>query len=87
MWGLAKSLSREFGRQGVTTNIISPGTFPDVDVDVSTPRFQGLLQNNPTGRLGTPDELAALVALLGSDNVVFINGQMLQVNGGVVNQV
>ena len=87
MWGLTKSLSREFGRQGVTTNIISPGTFPDVDVDVSTPRFQGLLQNNPTGRLGTPDDLAALVALLVSDNGGFINGQMLQVNGGVVNQV
>jgi len=86
MWGLTKSLSREFGRQGVTTNIISPGTFPDPEADVSTPRYQGLLENNPVGRLGTPEDIAALVDLLVSDRGGFINGQMLQVNGGVVNQ-
>jgi 3-oxoacyl-[acyl-carrier protein] reductase len=85
MWGLTKSLSREFGRQGVTAKIISPDTFPDVDLDVSTPRFQGLLKNNPTGRLGTPDDIAALVELLVSDKGGFVNGQMLQVNGGVGN--
>ena len=86
LWGMTKTLSKEFGRQGVTTNIISPGTFPDVDADVSDARFQGLLKANPSGRLGTADDIAAMVDLLVSENGGFINGQMLQVNGGVVNQ-
>jgi 3-oxoacyl-[acyl-carrier protein] reductase len=83
---MTKTLSKEFGRQGVTTNIISPGTFPDVDADASSPRFQGLLKANPSGRLGTADDIAAMVDLLVSENGGFINGQMLQVNGGVINQ-
>jgi 3-oxoacyl-[acyl-carrier protein] reductase len=86
VWGLTKSLSKEFGPQGVTCNIISPGTFPDISEDVSTPRFQNLLKTNPSGRLGTPDDIAAMVDLLVTDQGGFINGQMLQINGGVINQ-
>lgn len=86
LWGLTKSLSREFGPKGITANIISPGTIPDPSVDVSTPRFQNLLKANPSGRLGTGDDIAAMVDLLVSDQGGFINGQMLQINGGVVNQ-
>ena len=85
-WGLTKSLSREFGTKGITTNIISPGTFPDEDLNVDNePRFQNLLKTNPVGRLGTSDDIAAIVGLLCSDRGGFINGQLLQVNGGVVN--
>ena len=86
LWGLTKSLSKEFGRQGVTCNIISPGTFPDEDRDISEPRFQKLLEANPVGRLGNADDIGALVDLLVSDQGGFINGQMLQINGGVINQ-
>ena len=86
MWGLTKSLSRDYGPKGVTTNIISPGTFPDISVDTSTPDFEALRQANPSGRLGTPDDIAAVVDLLVSEEGGFINGQLLQVNGGVVNQ-
>ena len=86
LWGLTKTLSKEFGRQGVTANIISPGTFPDVDADTSTPRLQALLKANPSGRPGTADDIAAVVDLLVSEHGGFINGQMLQVNGGVINQ-
>lgn len=86
MWGLTKALSREFGPNGITTNIISPGTFPDEDLDVSTnANFQSLLASNPVGRLGSADDISALVGLLCSDRGGFINGQLLQVNGGVVN--
>ena len=85
-WGLTKALSREFGPKGITTNIISPGTFPDEDLDAASDAgFQKLLQNNPVGRLGTADDIAAVVGLLCSDRGGFINGQLLQVNGGVVN--
>ena len=86
LWGLTKSLSKEFGRQGVTANIISPGTIPDKDEDVSTPRLRKLLEASPVGRLGAADDIAAAVGLLVSDQGGFINGQMLQINGGAVNQ-
>lgn len=84
-WGLIKSLSREFGPKGVTANIISPGTFPDEDMDISTSEsMQQLLKSNPAGRLGKADDIAALIGLLCSDRGGFINGQLLQINGGVV---
>jgi len=85
MWGLTKALSREFGSNGVTTNIISPGTFPDQDLDVAKSEpFQALLKNVPMGRLGASDDIAEVVGLLCTDSGSFINGQLLQINGGVV---
>ena len=84
-WGLTKALSREFGPKGITANIISPGTFPDQDIDISqSKQFQRLLKQNPTGRLGRSDDIAAAIGLLCSDKGGFINGQLLQINGGVV---
>jgi len=86
VWGLTKALSREFGPKGVTTNIISPGTFPGEGVNLAHQgRLEALLADTPVGRLGEADDIAALVALLCSDQGGFINGQLLQVNGGVVN--
>ena len=86
MWGLTKTLSRDYGPKGVTSNIVSPGTIPDISVDTSQPRFEALRRENPSGRLGTADDIAAAVDLLVSEQGGFINGQMIQVNGGVVNQ-
>ena len=84
-WGLTKSLSREFGPKGVTVNMISPGTIPDEDGDIAqSSRFQALLEKNPVGRLGTTEDIAAMVGYLCSEKGGFINGQLLQVNGGVV---
>lgn len=84
-WGLTKSLAKEFGRQGITTNIISPGTIVgEVVYPGHVNQMDALLQNNPSGRLGTPEDIASAVGLLVSDEGGFINGQLLQVNGGVV---
>lgn len=84
-WGLTKSLSREFGPKGITANTISPGTFPGEGVNKAHEgQLERLLDENPSGRLGRADDIAALVALLCSENGGFINGQFLQVNGGVV---
>ena len=84
MWGLTKALAREFGVKGVTTNIISPGTFPGEGENVAHDGKHGpLIAANPVGRLGKADDIAALVQLLCSDNGGFINGQLLPVNGGV----
>ena len=84
-WGLIKTLSREFGPMGVTANMISPGTFPDEDEDAaSSERYKDLLKQIPVGRLGLPEDIAAVVGLLCSDKGGFINGQLIAVNGGVV---
>ena len=86
-WGLIKVLSKEFGAQGITANIISPGTFPgEAENKAHAGQMDTLLANTPVARLGEADDIAALVTLLCSDNGGFISGQMLQVNGGVVNQ-
>ncbi len=83
-WGLMKALAREFGPKGVTANTISPGTFPDEDDDVATDaNLQRLLAQIPVGRLGQPSDISGLVGLLCSEQGGFINGQMIQVNGGV----
>ncbi len=85
-WGLTKSLAKEFGPKGVTTNIISPGTIVGESAagHSMAARFAQLEAANPAGRLGEPGDIAAMVDLLVSDGGGFINGQLLQVNGGVV---
>lgn len=87
LWGLTKTLAMEFGKKGITSNIISPGTFPPDDENISkNQKFQELLKSNPSGRLGHPSDIGGMVAFLCSDNGSFINGQMLQINGGAVVQ-
>ena len=87
VWGLTKSLAAEFGPLGITANIISPGTFPGDDpANAQEPKFVKLLNENPTRRLGTSDDIGAMVSYLCSKNGGFVNGQMLQINGGVVTQ-
>lgn len=84
-WGLTKSLAKEYGRKGITTNIISPGTIiGETENPKHVDHMQSLLQDNPSGRLGKPQDIASAVALLVSEEGGFINGQLLQVNGGVV---
>lgn len=80
-WGMTKCLAQEFARKGITANIISPGPISD-DEDVADAHKDGMIAGIPTGRMGTPAEVAAMVALLASDEGAYINGQLLQVNGG-----
>ncbi len=82
-WGLTKALAKEFGAKGITTNIVSPGPIMGEAQDgVQAAHIAPMKARVPLGRLGTPDEVAAAVALLASDQGGFINGQMIQVNGG-----
>jgi 3-oxoacyl-[acyl-carrier protein] reductase len=83
VWGLTKSLGKEFGPKGVTVNAISPGPIASDDEDVAPDAHrQEMVVRVPVGRLGQPAEVAAMVRLLASDEGAFINGQMLAVNGG-----
>ena len=82
-WGLTKALAKEFGPTGITVNIVSPGPIrSEHDDPAMTAHIKAQASRIPTGRLGEPDEVAAAVSLLASDKGAFINGQMIQVNGG-----
>ncbi len=83
-WGLTKSLAKEFGARGVSTNIVSPGPIAGDHPDNPEMAAHIAAQESriPVGRLGLPEEVAAAICLLASDEGAFINGQMIQVNGG-----
>jgi 3-oxoacyl-[acyl-carrier protein] reductase len=83
LWGLTKSLAKELGPKGVTTNAISPGPIDTSHADASmTAHIRSQKDRIPVGRLGTPEDIAALTAFLCSDAGGFINGQMIASNGG-----
>ena len=84
-WGLTKALAKEFGPKGITVNLVSPGPIRPENDDPDQMAHHGeQLARIPVGRLGEPTEVAAVVALLASDEGAFINGQMIQVNGGTM---
>ena len=83
-WGLTKSLAKEFGGRGVSSNIISPGPIAGEHGDdpEMAAHIEAQKSKIPLARLGLPGEIAAAVSLLASDEGAFINGQIIQVNGG-----
>ena len=82
-WGLTKSLAKEFGPKGITANIVSPGPIAgEHDDPAMAAHIEEMEARVPIGRLGTGEEIAATVSLLASDKGAFINGQLIQVNGG-----
>lgn len=83
VWGLTKALAKEFGPKGITVNAISPGPIAGDDDDAASRHHrEELAKRVPVGRMGAPEEVAAVARLLVSEAGAFVNGQMLQVNGG-----
>ncbi|MDH3453250.1 MAG: SDR family oxidoreductase [Gammaproteobacteria bacterium] len=82
-WGFAKALAKEFAPSGITVNCISPGPISTGRDDPGmTAHITAMEARVPLGRLGEPGEVAAAVSLLASEKGAFINGQLIQVNGG-----
>ncbi len=82
--GFARSLAAEVGSRGITVNTVAPG-FIDTDMTKVLPEEQKqiLLSRIPLGRLGAPEEIAAVVAFLASDAGGYISGETINVNGGM----
>jgi acetoacetyl-CoA reductase len=83
--GVTKTLALEFARRGVTVNTVSPGFLATAMVTAMPSEIieQKVLPQIPLGRLGKPDEVAALVAFLCSDDGAFITGANIAINGGM----
>ena len=82
--GFCKSLAREVGSRGVTVNVVAPG-FVETDMTkaVNDETQKQWAAQIPLGRLGAPDDIAAAVCFLASDEASYITGQVLAVNGGM----
>jgi len=82
--GLTKSLAQEMASRNVTVNAIAPG-FIDTDMTAGLPQEwkDKLLAAIPLGRLGKPEDVAAAVRFLASEEAGYITGQVLNVNGGM----
>ena len=82
VWGLTKSLAREFGPSGVTVNAISPGPIaPDAGVPAGQHSAE-IIAQIPLGRFGEPFHVAALCGFLASEEGGYVTGQMIACNGG-----
>ena len=82
--GMARSLTREIGSRGVTSNVVAPG-FIETDMTAVLPDevIAGYQASIPAGRLGVVDEVAATVAFLASDKAGYISGAVIPVDGGL----
>jgi 3-oxoacyl-[acyl-carrier protein] reductase len=82
--GLTRSLARELGSRSITVNAVAPG-FVETDMTRAVAdKAQGdWMANIPLGRIGTPEDVAAAVCFLASDEASYITGQVLAVNGGM----
>ncbi len=82
--GLTKSLAQELATRGVTVNCIAPGFIATPMTDVlNDKQKEGILAKIPAGRMGGPDDIAAAVLYLASDEAGYVTGQTLHVNGGM----
>jgi 3-oxoacyl-[acyl-carrier protein] reductase len=82
--GFSKALALEVASRGITVNVVAPGM---IDTDMTRAVAEGArdawTSRIPLGRLGTPEDVAAAVCFLASDEASYITGHVLAVNGGM----
>lgn len=82
--GMARSITRELGARGITANVVAPG-FIETDMTAELPEEQQAeyKKSIPAGRFATPNEVAKVVAWIGSDEAAYISGAVIPVDGGL----
>ena len=82
--GFAKAVALEVASRNITVNVVAPGMIEtDMTGAIAEKAREAMLARIPLGRLGAPDEVAAAVSFLASDEAAYITGQVLAVNGGM----
>ncbi|GAA1418803.1 3-oxoacyl-ACP reductase FabG [Agrococcus citreus] len=82
--GIARSITRELGARGITANVVAPG-FIETDMtaaldDATQAEYKKAI---PAGRYGSPEEIAAVVRWVASDEAAYISGAVIPVDGGL----
>jgi 3-oxoacyl-[acyl-carrier protein] reductase len=82
--GAGRSLARELGARGITTNVVAPG-FIDTEMTaaLSDDQRSTILGQIPAGRYGAPQEVASTVVFLASPEAAYVNGAVIPVDGGL----
>ena len=83
MHGFTKALAQEVAGKGITVNTVSPG-YVATDMVMAIPEAirEKIIAQIPVGRLGQPDEIAAAISYLVSDDAGYVTGSDLSINGG-----
>ncbi|HEX7462014.1 MAG TPA: 3-oxoacyl-ACP reductase FabG [Dermatophilaceae bacterium] len=82
--GLARSISRELGGRGITANVVAPGFVEtDMTADLPEDRKNAYLAGIPAGRFASPQEVAAAVRFIASEDAAYITGAVIPVDGGL----
>jgi 3-oxoacyl-[acyl-carrier protein] reductase len=82
--GLARSLARELGSRGVTTNVLAPGFIEtDMTAELSADLVKKYAEQIPLGRFGSVDDIAGTVEFLAGDAAGYITGALIPVDGGL----
>jgi 3-oxoacyl-[acyl-carrier protein] reductase len=82
--GLSRSVARELGSRGITCNVVAPGPIATAMTDVlGDERRAEMVAQVPLGRMGTPEEVAAVIAFLCSDPAAYVTGAVVPVDGGM----
>jgi 3-oxoacyl-[acyl-carrier protein] reductase len=83
--GMSKSLAKELATRNVTVNVVAPGFIEtDMTKDLSQELQATAISHIPLGRMGTPEDVAKVIAFLASDDAAYLTGQVLPVDGGMV---
>ncbi|HEU4548317.1 MAG TPA: 3-oxoacyl-[acyl-carrier-protein] reductase [Rhizomicrobium sp.] len=82
--GMSKSLAAEVASRNITVNAVAPGFIQTAMTDVLTDQQKEMIGARiPLGRMGTPEEIAAAVVYLASQEAAYVTGQTLHINGGM----